>query len=335
MSETARIKTFMDLSCDVFGLNKWPILKNIKSTNSTIEEDQVKIKDMSNLCGFGKYQINHDEIMKPLSKYLTKDVIAEAFGILKELKGVNFVGVRNFTCNIFKNVDETIFQNNVYSGYVLSNQETSNKEDFKKWLLGLSPIKNNYNYTAQDFKLKIIHFFQLQKRTKPIAEIITTAEQNALIDYVGSGYRQMNHCLRTGSCQGYTKENVELLKSALAKLKKERGTDEEQILFRGASDLPKFVLENLENGAKTGEPTMIDKAFISTSGRSAVAMSFGNVHSYDHLSNQNVIFVIKAKSCVGVDNIGEDEFICPPGTKFKVKKLKESGLYQMDEIESE
>jgi hypothetical protein len=47
--------------------------------------------------------------------------------------------------------------------------------------------------------------------------------------------------------------------------------------------------------------------------------------------------VIKSKSCVGISELSdsptEDEYLCPPGMKFKIKKSAIKNVFELEEVE--
>lgn len=238
----------------------------------------------------------------------------------------------------------------VYSGYgnnFLVKNEKGIITQVPFYMLNQNPEKNE-NYKEQQAYQKAEAYLvqptlnmtatkKYQEKATDHSKIksLTPDEMEQVHYYTGSGYGAMNSCLRSEKCSPVQKKNVETLVRAIEKIRTDSGKKVEDreslLLFRGASGLPSFIKENLEKNPKD---FVLDKGFMSTSASLNVAKSFASAAG--KIKGNSYLFVIKAKSCTGVDAIsaskGEDEFLCPPGMKFNVRKKEgDENIYILEE----
>lgn len=187
-------------------------------------------------------------------------------------------------------------------------------------------------------------------------------QREVLKNYTGSLYAEMNSCLRENNCSDEMKKNVDLLEQTLVAINSQEAKKDYKILYRGVGSLPNAIQDKLNSNDQS---LMLDAGFMSTTGELSVAKSFtgnnwtgdekneegnkedkkkDNKNDYEDEATQDnlaksgsSLLMFKAKSCVGISVMslyeGEDEFLCPPGMKFKVKKIGNENTYLLEEIE--
>lgn len=187
-------------------------------------------------------------------------------------------------------------------------------------LLG-DEVKKNYQRVTTDYeKLKELD----------------SDKKDAVVGYTGSDYYKLNSCLRKDSCTNEEKERVNSIIEGLNAIRKNDPKNEAQVLFRGTKGLPQAVLDGLNSNAKN---FVLDKGFMSTTGDINVAKTFSGYMPKHDPSNplKQALFIMKTKSCVGISPISqvksEDEFLCPPGMKFNVKRQGEAFVYVLEEVQ--
>lgn len=134
-------------------------------------------------------------------------------------------------------------------------------------------------------------------RSRPAA--LTQKDLDALKDYTGPGYQELNNALRAGTVDPSQQARINAIEQALGKLPNHQGP-----VFRG-TDLPSDVLAQY----KPGE-VITEKAFTSTSTASTQAFP-GSTQ-----------FTILSKSGKDVSQYsqypGEQEILFPPGARFEI-----------------
>lgn len=185
-----------------------------------------------------------------------------------------------------------------------------------------------------DFEINsyVVQKYQSKSADNSKLKNLTAKEVSEIQDYTANGYEQINKCLRKGNCPQEEKDKVNAIVSGLKKVKNS-SSNESQIFFRGTSQLPDFIQKSLD---KESDSFVLDKGFMSTTGDVGIAKKFSKKYSDD--GKDSVVFIMKTKSCVGISTIshfgnGEDEFLCPPGMKFKARKKKDAqGVYILEEV---
>lgn len=149
---------------------------------------------------------------------------------------------------------------------------------------------------------------------------ITQQEAVSIHMYTGALYNDINQCLRNENCPKDLADKVKNINSAIQKLSKSglMGIT----VFRGVENLPLQIVEKLEN-----EDTnlVVDTGFQSTTTNAEIAKRFAKRASkYEKSRFKNHLFVMKVKSCVSIERLSyvqkEDEYLCPPGLHYSVKK---------------
>lgn len=178
----------------------------------------------------------------------------------------------------------------------------------------------------------IVKKYQGKSSSSSKVKDLNSTEIAELQDYTGNSYRAINGCLRSENCTDKQKKSVQAMVSGLQKIKKsEKNKESYQIVYRGTSKLPKEISKIL---VKESDDFVLDKGFMSTTGEYSVAKSFAGGAN----SDGQVVFIMKTKSCVGISTISqygsaEDEFLCPPGMKFKARKKEgSSNYYILEEV---
>lgn len=159
---------------------------------------------------------------------------------------------------------------------------------------------------------------------------LSDEELMSLKGYTGQDFTQLNSCLRNKNCEA---EENEKIKNIISGLNKIQGNEkEEKYLYRGFGKIPGFIQEQLDAGA---QGYTLDAGFMSATGDIHTAKSFA-VNSSEGEYKKGTIVIMKTKSCVGISAISsfstEDEFLCPPGLKFNIKKLEKENAYYLEEV---
>ena len=329
-SEKNRVKLFLSDSCKDRMLNKLPLLNSKKSSpESSAEKNKQVYDDFIKLC-------SNDFSLERLAPYLSKDVIAESMYVLSLVYPDKFLAVKEFTCNAFKKTPEVIFKDEKYENFFLGITDITDQQQYAAWIKSTFTLEANQTSQSKlndlEINEKISNLFQLQGRDKKISEILSKKEIASIKNYTSDGYDQINGCLRTSKCDSKTLDDCRNITSALVKLKSVSARSGQNVLFRGARNVPDFVIDKVEKAAITGSSIILDKGFLSTSGNEEVAKKFAKKSS-----TNSFIYVLKSKSCVGIADIslirGEDEFLCPAGMKFKVEKSGTDNIYILQEVE--
>lgn len=183
--------------------------------------------------------------------------------------------------------------------------------------------------------------FNYQNKTASLDNYIklTKEEMKSLKDYTGASYAEINSCLRSKDCTTEQQVKITKIKNSLDKLKVNGKNAKPQILYRGVGELPESVVANLNNKDKA---FALDPGFMSSTGNYSVAKMFSGTfkleseESKQPEDNKSTMFILKTKSCIGISAIShyeaEDEFLCPPGLKFKSKKIEGKNAYVLEEV---
>ncbi|WP_086778060.1 ADP-ribosyltransferase [Streptomyces griseus] len=137
--------------------------------------------------------------------------------------------------------------------------------------------------------------------------------------YTGSGYRDINDGLRTGEYQEFRRDELLHAVAAINDLINiQDPTTEDTTLYRKA--------ENLRQDFSVGDE-FHDRGFLSTSAREEPVSVRQSPDDPNYTFYK--ITVPAGAQMVSVDAVGgggeEEEFILPPGTKFRVKRVVSSG----------
>lgn len=195
------------------------------------------------------------------------------------------------------------------------------------------PSKKNVETGNLEYELNKVIMRRYQNETSDGNNFdqLSLEEMNELRAYTSNSYKAINSCLRKSNCDAVETKKINAIISGLTKLKKSKlntddlSSDDYQILFRGAKELPSFVKKGLDKNATN---FILDKGFMSSTGNIETARNFAGSEGH--------VFVMRTKSCVGISSLSEysseDEFLCPPGMKFTVKKMSGvKGAYLIEE----
>lgn len=140
-------------------------------------------------------------------------------------------------------------------------------------------------------------------RRAPKKATLTQKDLDALADYTGPGYADLNRALREGTMDASQKARIDAINEALAKLPDHNG-----VVYRGTT-LPQSVIDDY----KVGE-VVTEKAFTSTSSSASTAFP-GNVEfSIVSKTGKDVA----PYSTVEAMGIKENEILFRSGTNFEV-----------------
>jgi hypothetical protein len=307
-TDKTKTEVYYDTSCSRFDLNKWPVFTNKKSSlDDNPQKEKIIHETLLKIC---RNNINYSEI----APYLTKDIVTESVLALTEAFPTDFKQVHFEICGKLKIIPELVFKDENYENFVLGQESIEDINQFAEWFRLYS--QNLLNIT-----------FQKQKRVEEIVKILTPEELLSIQDYTASTYFTMNSCLRNDNCDTQTQLRINNLMSALKKIKAASANPEKKITFRGISSLPDSIMNSVKEAVSSKTPLVIDKGFISTSGKSGIASNFSS----------KIRLVIRSKSCVGISEVSlvdyEDEFLCPPGMKFKVYETGVERVFRLEEDE--
>lgn len=225
-------------------------------------------------------------------------------------------------------VSETLLQSEDMLAAYADGGYSSNTVKYKDVSIGLNSYitKKYQGQTSDNSKIKQL----------------TSDEILQLKSYTGNGYHDINTCLRKEDCSEEQTKKIKAIVSGLQKIKSENwkkgientSPNNYQIVYRGTRDLPDFVQKALD---KESDSFVLDKGFMSTTGEVNTAKKFagGKIKA----GSDQAIFIMKTKSCVGISTISsfgsaEDEFLCPPGMKFRARQKKDSpGYYILEELD--
>jgi hypothetical protein len=323
--EKVQTKAYLSNECESAYLNKWPFFKpQVYEGSSDKVRDEQYFSHLKNVC---KPSLSFES----LSPYVTKDVFNEAIAILEKIYPQDIKNVKGHACEQISKVSLTSLKDDKYNNYVMSEVEAKDLDDFAKWFKNILSYKVRYGTDKEQLTSKVRESFQNQGRKKSIYEILSKEEVQMIKEYSGENFQIYNPCLRKSNCDSDSKKSIDHIVSALNKIK--MNSNKEVItLFRGIGQVPYFIMEAMLRSIKTGEPIILDKAFLSTSGIGTVARRFGTMEGVG-----GARLVIKSRSCVGVAEISlmqtEDEFICPPSMKFRVTKSGLEDTYHLEEID--
>ena len=175
------------------------------------------------------------------------------------------------------------------------------------------------------------YFFKLGRETKAAKAAMGPDLHEALRDYTGNEYAEINNALRSGKASKEIAAKTARVNAALAHLPK---VDSGHVLFRGLTVKTEAALNEL---AGAGE--LSSKSFTSTSRSPSTALAFGAEAGKDEFS---VLYRIhKPKSGVLVEQVSqmghEKEVLFPPGARFRVIGRQRTAHNQlvldMEEIE--
>ncbi len=219
--------------------------------------------------------------------------------------------------NINGNVEPIPYKNEG----VLIYDKTSGYNFLSRHLLDLTIIQKNELHLGGVIKSKY------QDTGKPEKAELSQSEISALKNYSGYGHVGINDCLRTNICKKDDLKKIDKIVSALKKLKRSDSKNT-QLLFRGVNWLSDSDRKALDSNS---QDFVLEKGFMSTSANVEISKGFANFP-------RGTLFIIKTQSCVGISSLstieGEDEFLCPPGLKFNVKrKDPKSNIYILEEID--
>ncbi|MEV2220422.1 ADP-ribosyltransferase [Nocardia vinacea] len=137
----------------------------------------------------------------------------------------------------------------------------------------------------------------------PSKPALTQKDLDALSDYTGPGYWDLNQALRSGTMDASQQARVKAIEEALSKLPNYEGR-----VFRG-TDLPQSVLDKY----KPGE-VVTEDAFTSTSSASSTAFPGNTQFTIISKTGKDV----SAYSSTEAAGIVENEVLFPPGVNFQV-----------------
>lgn len=199
-----------------------------------------------------------------------------------------------------------------------------------------APVVTN-PITEKDITERLDTFIlkKYQEKSSDLSKIkdLDESEVAELKSYTSGGFRDLNTCLRKGNCSEDEDIRVMVLLSALQKIKREKWSDVDdyQIIFRGTSGLPASVKQSLKNEK---EEFVLDKGFMSSTGDMELAKTFAGAMG-GVVGPGQTVFIMKTKSCIGISALSsierEDEFLCPPGMKFKSRQKKDNPSYYIIE----
>ena len=136
-------------------------------------------------------------------------------------------------------------------------------------------------------------------------------DEKAIKDYTGSGYRELNEALRSGSATKKQQQRIDAVVRAMSKprIRVYKGT-----VYRGAK-LPPKIKKTLRAGG-----TFTDPAFLSTSKEKGKAY-------FTPGRGRSILFVIESKTGVdvtgdSVHGLKEEEILFRPGTVFRIKSVE-------------
>jgi hypothetical protein len=283
-------------------LNKYPIHSNVFDAS-----EKSNIEDVMDIC--------ESVSLKSLDQYIDQKIMSEALLALKEIMPEESEAIAPHICEMLARPLEECT-----SSVNEKNQEIS------AWLGSAyeksKEIRDKPFAVSFEKGLRII-FDEKTFNSEKKADL-TKDELYAVNYYSGSQYDDFNDCLRKNKCTERSVKLIGDLKSFLQKL--DNTESEEIIIFRGTSDVPEFIVENLN--AESAEAFVLDKAFTSTSSDIDIAEGFTGVGYH---KDRKFLYMLKAKSCVALSNMvkmdDEDELICPPGMKVRSKKLHPTNKY--------
>jgi hypothetical protein len=276
--------------------------------------------------------------VKSLAPFISKDVLAEILYYLKDIFGPDFKNAAALVCSKLSNAGESQFRDEMYEDYSIENYPENSLKSFSKWLSELYSIdtSSDAKKIAAGVEQRILNYFQGYAVSKKKTSLLNRDEKRALDLYTSEDFSDYNMCLRENNCDLTQKKVVKDIDSTLNKFRSITIKENNQIdiLFRGMTYLPDFILKSLNALATT--PITIDEAFLSTSGSFKIAKSFAEgVYGEPN----GFIYIIKSKSCVGISSVSnspfEDEFLCPPGLKFLAKSkfpLGSKTVYVLEEV---
>lgn len=316
-SYDTKYKILLSNDCQKLGINRFPLDEDdirVKKNEESVEKESALFFKTQKIC--------ETKRLEDLAAFMSRDVMAESLLYLKDIFPVNFESVLTSLCIMLKASDELVFKNESYESYYVENFRVSSEGDFSSWLRSLylnNRDSNDKKIIGAGIEKMILAHFQAQTSDHKRSVELTRVERIVLDYYTGDDFYHVNNCLRKNDCSESQMILVDGLVSALDRLKvKAAGDRPYKTVFRGMTNLPESALEALEK-AKT-EATEIDKGFMSTSGRASVADGFSKGENSD---KKGYIYILRAKSCVGISAISnvkaEDEFLCPPGLKFRLK----------------
>ncbi len=360
-SDNTRLDLYLSNECTGFDLNKWPIFSDETRLKYKDENKEKKVElSFKKLCGLGisSWQGSHEghELLAP---YLSKDVLTESLHILSKIYPKDFGQIKKSSCELIQNTPESILTENEYDNFILGFTETENSKKFADWvqahLVTKAPENKNNSYGYYSMSMKGVYevnnnllsaiqkSFQGNLSQEELNKILTTEERGAIQNYTGSGYSSMNACLRNGTCIGNSKEQVTLAISAIVKLQKAKTVEDSRLLFRGTRAIPDTIKLQLKEAIEKKKPVVLDKGFLSTSGHSSTAKGFAGAYEIKNnklhgMVEDSTVYVIKSKKCVGISQLSnfdqsEDEFLCPPSSKFIPRKTKIEGVIELEEVE--
>ncbi|WP_157103830.1 ADP-ribosyltransferase [Nocardia harenae] len=134
---------------------------------------------------------------------------------------------------------------------------------------------------------------------------LTQKDLDALRDYTGAGYQDLNRGLREGTVDAAQQARIDATNEALSKL-----PDHSGVVYRGTT-LPQDVIDNYKEGT-----IVTEKAFTSTSSSASTAFP-GNVE-YTIVSKTGKD--VKPFSAVETPGYTENEVLFRSGTNFEVLK---------------
>lgn len=154
----------------------------------------------------------------------------------------------------------------------------------------------------------------------------TTDEIKNLTAYTGSGYENLNTCLRKENCSDEQQKKINSIISVLNKIRLNKiangNSNDFRFTFRGTREIPEVIYKAISS--PSAKDVELDKGFLSTSADLNVAKNFSYTGTANSALDKGLIFIIKSKNCVGISKMSglsrEDEFLCPPGLKFNVKQ---------------
>lgn len=301
-NDNDRMKIYLSESCKRLMLNKYPIHSYvIEASEKNHSEDAMDICESVNL--------------KSLDQYIDQKVMSEALLALKEIMPDESESIAAHVCErLARPIEEC---------NILANEES---QGISAWL-GRAYEKSKEIHD-KPFAVSIEKGLRIifdEKTFNPEKKAdLTKDELYAVNYYSGSQYDDFNDCLRKNKC---TERSVKLIKDLKSFLHKLDNTESEEIvIFRGTSDVPGFIVENLN--AESTDAFVLDKAFTSTSSDIDIAEGFTGVGFH---KDRRFLYMLKAKSCVALSNMvkmdDEDELICPPGMKVRSKKLHPTNKY--------
>lgn len=295
-NEETRKKALLSSECSSDYLNRSPFYIYGEKNKNAIENQEKVLKDFHSLCTI---EVSEDPD-KALAPYLTNDVVADAFEMLKSLYPNNFRVVKTALCGIFEGRE--------------INTLGSDYQSFAAAPISDNKLRGKYFTWANEKTNKVPYkmLIGLQGREGDVDDIMAPHEFDQFKKF----------------SKGEKGVDEKALAGGLHKVASKRGDVDNDVLFKGVV-LSSSLKKSLEKGHD------VDLGLMEMSGRSGDALSEIHTDEIDSLKGDKAVLVVKAKSCVSSSLLAtesnEDNYVCPPGLKFKSTALG-GNVYELREV---